>query len=123
MSLINWGPLPLMTFVLLLPYAHSTASQSTSQRLNTLLAPFEIEADVQEGEALLHGEVDSEIERDLAEELAAGIDGIEVVKNQLEVRPADSSVGSQVQCDGGRRFPLDIFIDKLKAGPLFTLWW
>tara|TARA_R110001599_G_scaffold353231_1_gene591125 strand:- start:211510 stop:212088 length:579 start_codon:yes stop_codon:yes gene_type:complete len=95
MPLINGAPLPLLIIVLLLPYAADTASQPTSQRLNRLLAPFEIEADLREGEALLHGEVDSEIERDLAEELAAGIDGVEEVKNQLDVRPADSSVYSR----------------------------
>nr|WP_067296728.1 BON domain-containing protein [Marinobacterium profundum] len=61
------------------------ASLTTTYTLNRHLNPFDIEAEVNEGVATLRGTVESAVERDLAEELARGIDGITEVNNELMV--------------------------------------
>lgn len=68
----------------------SKASLTTTYTLNRHLNPFKIDVDVKNGVATLRGEVDSNVERDLAEELALGIDGIDEVNNELKVT-ADAS--------------------------------
>ena len=65
----------------------SKASLMTTYTLNRQLNPFKIDAEVQNGVATLRGTVDSEVERDLAGELAQGVDGIRVVKNELKIDP------------------------------------
>lgn len=53
--------------------------------LNRHLNPFGINVDVKGGTATLTGSVESDIDRDLAEQLALGTDGINNVDNQLIV--------------------------------------
>lgn len=51
--------------------------------LNRHLNPFEIDTRVRQGVAYITGEVDSDIERDLAREIALSIDGITAVEANL----------------------------------------
>jgi hyperosmotically inducible protein len=53
--------------------------------LNQHLNPFEINTDVQEGVVNLTGTVDSGIDRDLAGEIARGIEGVVSVDNDIRV--------------------------------------
>jgi osmotically-inducible protein OsmY len=59
--------------------------------LNRNLNPLKIDTDVTNGIAVLAGEVDSEVEKSLAAELAKGIDGISEVKNHIQVKPAQEN--------------------------------
>lgn len=63
------------------------ASLTTTYTLNRQLNPFDIDVDVRNGVAILNGSVENDIERDLAEQLALGVDGIDEVENNLDVRP------------------------------------
>lgn len=65
------------------------ASLTTTYTLNRHLNPFKIDADVKNGVATLTGTVDSAVERDLAAELAMGVDGVKKVDNQLKIVPDD----------------------------------
>jgi len=67
--------------------ARQEGSIWTAFALNRHLSPFSIDVDVEDGRALLSGRVESEVERDLAEQVALGIDGIQSVDNQLRVDP------------------------------------
>ena len=51
------------------------------------LNPLGIDVDVTNGTATLSGSVESDIDRDLAEQLALGTDGVKQVDNQLTVTP------------------------------------
>ena len=53
--------------------------------LNRHLNPFAINTDVENGVVLLTGSVESDIDRDLAEEIAKGIEGVTEVNNELTV--------------------------------------
>lgn len=57
--------------------------------LNDHLRPFEITVDVVGGTVYLNGFVDSEIDRDLAGEIASSIEGIESVDNRLRIAPRE----------------------------------
>lgn len=59
----------------------------TLYTLNQHLNPFAIQTEVENGYVRLSGEVDSSIDRDLAGELAKGIDGVVNVNNDLTVAP------------------------------------
>ena len=61
--------------------------------LNRHLNNFTIDSEVTDGTATLKGEVESEVDRELAEQLALSIDGIEAVDNQLTV--ADETTEEQ----------------------------
>jgi hyperosmotically inducible periplasmic protein len=70
--------------------------------LNRHLNNFTIDSEVTDGTATLKGEVESEVDRELAEQLALSIDGIEAVDNQLTVavktteeKSSDSSADPQ----------------------------
>tara|TARA_R110002167_G_scaffold753_3_gene3293 strand:- start:129 stop:1115 length:987 start_codon:yes stop_codon:yes gene_type:complete len=63
------------------------ASLTTTYTLSRHLNPFKIDTEVKDGVATLRGTVDSDVERDLAEELALGVDGIREVNNELKVSP------------------------------------
>ena len=67
------------------------ATLVTTYVLNEHLNPLDIDVDLDQGVATITGTVDSEVEKDLAAELAAGIEGIKQVKNELNVQPADAS--------------------------------
>ena len=59
---------------------------------NEHLSPFDIDTDVDNGVVRLTGSVDSDIDRDLAEEIAKSIDGVTDVKNDLVVDKAKARV-------------------------------
>lgn len=65
-----------------------------SYALNRHLNPFDLEVDVKDGKATLKGEVEESVQRDLAEEIAAGISGIDDVDNRIEV-VSDRQVSDQ----------------------------
>ena len=55
--------------------------------MNRHLNPFSFSVDVNDGEATLSGTVDDDIKRDLAEEVALSVDGIDRVTNNIVVEP------------------------------------
>ncbi|MEQ8206809.1 MAG: BON domain-containing protein [Woeseia sp.] len=57
----------------------------TAFTLNRHLNPFSIDTKVENGVVLLEGEVESDIDRDLAGEIAQNVDGVSSVKNELTV--------------------------------------
>lgn len=59
----------------------------TALSLNRVLNPFRIEVAVEGSKATLSGEVENEVERQLAEHVALATRGIEQVDNQLRVNP------------------------------------
>lgn len=67
--------------------ARQEGSIWTAIALNRHLNPFKIDVDVENGVARLSGSVESDVDRDLAEQVALGIDGVEKVDNQLKVDP------------------------------------
>ena len=67
--------------------ARQEGSIWTAITLNRHLNPFTIDVDVENGVATLTGDVESDVDRDLAEQVAKDIDGIQRVDNQLQVNP------------------------------------
>lgn len=65
--------------------ARQEGSVVTAIALNRHLNPFTIDVDVNNGTAVLTGKVESDVDRDLAEEVALSVDGVERVDNQLTV--------------------------------------
>lgn len=65
---------------------------STMYLFNKHLGPFEVGVEVRDHVAYLSGVVDSEIEKDLAEEIAKSVDGITKVENKLVVDKAKSEM-------------------------------
>lgn len=57
----------------------------TALLFNEHLNSFDIDTDVENGTAYLRGVVESDIDRDLAEEIAKSIEGVTDVENDLEV--------------------------------------
>lgn len=57
----------------------------TALSLNRMLNPFRIKVEVDGKQARLSGEVENEVERQLAEDVARATRGIEQVENQLQV--------------------------------------
>ena len=53
--------------------------------LNRHLNPFEFDVDVDGNTVILTGEVDESIDKDLAEQVALGVDGVKKVKNNIKV--------------------------------------
>lgn len=68
-----------------------TGKIETVYTLNEHLSPFAIDTDVNDGVVLLTGTVESEIDRDLAGELAKGVEGVIEVENELVVESAARS--------------------------------
>ncbi|MFZ3153233.1 BON domain-containing protein [Pseudomonas sp.] len=68
--------------------ARQEGSIWTAIALNRHLNPFPIDVDVENGSAKLTGTVETAVERDLAEQIALGIDGVTQVDNQLTLDPA-----------------------------------
>ncbi|MDO3383496.1 BON domain-containing protein [Gilvimarinus algae] len=73
----------------------------TALVLNEHLNPFEIDISVDDDVATLKGEVGSDIDKELAQNVALGIEGIDEVDNQLTVK-ADTD--EMAQEDEGRGF-------------------
>ncbi|WP_373187729.1 BON domain-containing protein [Halopseudomonas sp.] len=65
--------------------ARMEGSVATAFALNRHLNPFRIQVQVQDRTAILTGTVENGVNRDLAEEVALSIEGIEEVDNQLTV--------------------------------------
>lgn len=63
--------------------ARQEGSLWTAYALNRHLSPFTIDVDVEQGTAILTGTVESEVDRELAEQVALGIEGIQKVDNKL----------------------------------------
>lgn len=72
--------------------------------LNGHLNPFAINTDVQNGVVHLHGTVASDIDRDLAGEIAEGVEGVSEVKNDLEVDEAKATAAREQRPAGERDF-------------------
>jgi osmotically-inducible protein OsmY len=76
--------------------ARQEGSIWTAFALNRHLNPFTIDVDVENGSAKLTGKVETDVERDLAEQIALGIDGVTKVDNQLTLDPAfEAKVSSE----------------------------
>lgn len=67
--------------------ARREGALQTALALNRVLNPFRIQVQVQDQGARLSGEVENEVERQLAERVALATQGIEQVDNQLKVNP------------------------------------
>ncbi|WP_339409502.1 MULTISPECIES: BON domain-containing protein [unclassified Pseudomonas] len=67
--------------------ARQEGSIWTAIALNRHLNPFTIDVDVENGSAKLTGKVESDVDRDLAEQIAMGIEGVSKVDNQLTIDP------------------------------------
>ncbi len=59
----------------------------TALMMNTQINSFRIDTDVNNGVAILSGEIDTKAKRDLALQLASNVDGIKEVRNQITVAP------------------------------------
>ncbi|MGY8828527.1 MAG: BON domain-containing protein [Pseudomonadales bacterium] len=68
--------------------ARQEGSIWTAFALNRHLNSFTIDVDVENGSAKLTGKVETDVERDLAEQIALGIEGVKKVDNQLTLDPA-----------------------------------
>jgi osmotically-inducible protein OsmY len=79
----------------------------TLYTLNRHLNPFSINTDVDKGMVHLTGIVESDIDRDLAVELAKGVDGVVQVKSDLTIEPKTArqvASTSAAKHDGDRSF-------------------
>lgn len=85
-----------------------TGKIETVYALNPHLNNFKIDTDVTNGAVRLTGKVESDIDRDLAAELAKGIDGVVSVDNDLVVE-ADSRRADEP--DGDR--PFGVWVEDL----------
>ncbi|NGP54508.1 BON domain-containing protein [Thioalkalivibrio sp. XN8] len=72
----------------------------TSLTLNRYLNPFAIDTDVQDGVVTLSGIVESEVDKELAGEIALGVDGVKKVENKLEVRTGAAEAGESTATAG-----------------------
>lgn len=78
--------------------ARQEGSVWTAIALNRNLSPFTIDVDVEGETAILTGTVDSELDKELAEQVAMEVDGITQVDNRLEV---DEQAGRGEERDRG----------------------
>lgn len=67
--------------------ARQEGSVWTAFALNRHLNPFAIDVDVENGTATISGTVENSVERDLAEQIALGVEGVNKVNNQLKLDP------------------------------------
>lgn len=74
--------------------------------LNTHLSAFAIDTEVANGAVHLTGKVESDIDRDLAGELAKGVEGVVSVDNDLVVEPH-----SRMANDHSTARPFGVFVD------------
>ena len=81
-----------------------TGKIETVYTLNEHLNPFRIDTDVNDGVVLLTGTVESEIDRDLAAELAKGVEGVVDVENELVVETAARTAADERGEAEGRDF-------------------
>lgn len=82
-----------------------TGKLEATYLLNRHLSAFTIHPETTNGVVHLTGTVDSNIDRDLAGELAKGIDGVTSVKNDLVVKAGSSQGGNKSKSNSsGRSF-------------------
>jgi hyperosmotically inducible protein len=84
-----------------------TGKLEATYALNRHLSAFEINTETTNGVVHLTGNVESDIDRDLAGELAKGIEGVVSVDNDLTIKPSSRQ---EVRTDGGQR-PFGVFVD------------
>lgn len=86
--------------------ARQEGSVWTAFALNRHLSPFSIDVEIENGVAVLTGEVESQVDRDLAEQVALGVEGVTEVDNQLKVEgeEADRSAGDNKDGTFSERF-------------------
>jgi osmotically-inducible protein OsmY len=72
--------------------------------LNGHLNPFAINTDVENGVVHLHGTVANDIDRDLAGEIAKGVEGVTEVNNDLEIDEAKATAAREERPSGDRDF-------------------
>lgn len=99
------------------------ASLVTTYTLNRQLNPFDIDVDVNDGVVTLRGSVESAVERDLAEELARGVDGVREVKNELRIDPETYTRRSDTASNDGRTFMQTVEDANLTAQVKSQLLW
>jgi hyperosmotically inducible periplasmic protein len=71
--------------------------------LNGDLSAFAIDTDVDKGIVHLTGIVESDIDRDLAGQIAKGVDGVVDVKNDLAIEKTARQMAAAKAADGGKR--------------------
>ena len=64
--------------------ARQEGSIWTAFALNRHLNPFKLDIDVEDGAATLNGKVENDVQKELAEQVALSIDGIDSVDNRIE---------------------------------------
>lgn len=75
----------------------------TSFTLNRYLNPFAIDTEVKNGVVMLSGTVESEVDKELAGEIALGVDGVKKVENRLQVKPGTRDAGDMPGASGRPR--------------------
>jgi hyperosmotically inducible periplasmic protein len=79
--------------------ARKEAQLWTTYAMNDSLSAFDIDVEVNGSQAVLSGTVESDIEKDLAEQIALGVEGIGKVDNRLKVdanyAPQKTAAGSE----------------------------
>lgn len=84
--------------------ARQEGSVWTAFALNRHLSPFSIDVEIENGVAVLTGEVESDVERDLAEQVALGVEGVREVDNQLKVEGEAADRSNDRDRDFSNRF-------------------
>jgi osmotically-inducible protein OsmY len=79
----------------------------TVYTLNRHLSAYKIDTDVTQGAVHLTGKVESDIDRDLAAELAKGIDGVVSVDNDLVIEAKSRQTASTTDTDR----PFNVWVD------------
>jgi len=79
--------------------------------LNPYLNPFEIDTDVENGVVHLTGTVETDIDRDLAGELAKGIEGVDEVVNDLKVDAQSTRDASKSAKKSGNQRDFGTWVD------------
>lgn len=69
--------------------------------LNSHLSAFEIDTQVDQNTVTLNGKVNTQTEKELAGEIAEGIDGIKTVNNELQVEKSYKQEGRKNDSDEG----------------------
>lgn len=80
--------------------ARQEGSVWTAFALNQHLSPFSIDVEIENGVAVLTGEVESQVDRDLAEQVALGVEGVREVDNQLKVEGENADRAADENKDG-----------------------
>ncbi|MFO8082847.1 MAG: BON domain-containing protein [Desulfobacterales bacterium] len=68
---------------------------TTTYTLNEHLNPFEIDVTVKDGTVTLSGVVENDIQKELAEEIAWGVEGVQKVENNISVEPETEGRGEE----------------------------